>query len=503
MRDQTLRVLASEGILLEPEAAELVLKSDDPLNLARSVLASLPQRPLFISAAHVAAYKPKPAFAAPAVPEALTELRMSHTVPTRISCSDIKVLRDVTGNSTCDGNIMDFARCFVDRYRKIRKILSRRMELKNAVPVPKASKSSDREISIIGIVNEVKTTKNGHKILEVEDEEGKCPVLIMNTNPSIDDSIVTDEVIGIVGKASKSKGGSFGRRDKGGSDREGGLIVMNEGGLIRPDVPVRSGGMEPSDSSASIAFMSDVHVGSNTFLKSQWDNMMRWLKTEGKDRIQYLVVPGDVVDGIGVFPGQEQELEIDDIFLQYEALANLLKDVPDSIRLMVQPGNHDAVRPAEPQPTFPKELVEMFDSSTMFVGNPCWFEVEGRKILSYHGRSLDDWVGAVQGLSYENPLAGMKEMLKRRHIAPLYGGRTPMAPEKEDYMVIDEVPDIFVSGHVHGAGLDMYHGVRLICASTWQDQTPFQKMHNFSPDPGKLPVVHLGTGKAEMLDFNY
>ena len=92
------------------------------------------------------------------------------------------------------------------------------------------------------------------------------------------------------------------------------------------------------------------------------------------------------------------------------ALANLLKEVPDSIQLMVQPGNHDAVRPAEPQPTFPKELVKMFDSSIIFVGNPCYFEVEERKILSYHGRSLDDWIGSVQGLNYNNPLESMKEL---------------------------------------------------------------------------------------------
>jgi DNA polymerase II small subunit len=96
----------------------------------------------------------------------------------------------------------------------------------------------------------------------------------------------------------------------------------------------------------------------------------------------------------------------------------------------------------------------------------------------------------------------MKEMLKRRHLAPIYGGRTPLAPEKEDFLVIDEVPDIFITGHVHGAGISEYRGVRLICASTWQSQTPFQRMHNFNPDPAKLPIVHLGTGETKMMDFN-
>lgn len=96
----------------------------------------------------------------------------------------------------------------------------------------------------------------------------------------------------------------------------------------------------------------------------------------------------------------------------------------------------------------------------------------------------------------------MNEMLKRRHMAPLYGGKTPLAPEKEDHLVIDEIPDIFVTGHIHGAGIGMYKGVTTICASTWQSQTSFQKMHNFSPDPAILPVVHLGTGKAKIVDFS-
>ena len=96
----------------------------------------------------------------------------------------------------------------------------------------------------------------------------------------------------------------------------------------------------------------------------------------------------------------------------------------------------------------------------------------------------------------------MEAMLKRRHLAPIYGKKTPLAPEKKDYMVIDPVPDIFVTGHVHGAGHSEYRGVKLINASTWQSQTEFQKMHNFNPDPAILPLVHLGTGKVTMKDFN-
>ena len=44
-------------------------------------------------------------------------------------------------------------------------------------------------------------------------------------------------------------------------------------------------------------------------------------------------------------------------------------------------------------------------------------------------------------------------------------------------------------------------GVKMINASTWQSQTDYQKQHNFNPNPGVMPVVHLGTGKMTMMEF--
>jgi DNA polymerase II small subunit len=474
MRDEVLDALANEGILLEPDAAEFVLAQADPVRFTRSALALMKQQPLVLtlddlrSAESNLPYRPAP-------PEnGKAHLASNH--------GGVKVLKDITGNSTCEGNIIDFARYFNDRFETIKKMLVKRRELVGHLPVPRALKG-EREVRLIAMVNDVRNTKNGHKMLEVEDAEGKCLALIMKESPFINDSIVLDEVIGIIGKNS----------------RKGDMVVVDE--IIRPDVPLR-GGMAPSDSTAQVAFVSDIHVGSNTFLRPQWDRMTEWLSTNAaKENLGYLIIPGDCVDGIGIFPDQEEELDIEDIFEQYEALADLLKGIPDGIQIVMQPGNHDAVRPAEPQPAFPDQIARLFDSSVMLVGNPCYLEIEGRSILSYHGRSMDDLVSCIQGVSYDTPLEGMKEMLKRRHMAPVYGGKTPIAPEKKDYLVIDPIPDIFVTGHVHGVGISEYRGVRLINASTWQDQTPFQRMHNYHPNPAKMPMLHLGTGKCVIKDF--
>ena len=169
--------------------------------------------------------------------------------------------------------------------------------------------------------------------------------------------------------------------------------------------------------------------------------------------------------------------------------------------MILSPGNHDAVRPAEPQPALPAAIQKLFDSNVTFVGNPCTMSLHGVRILAYHGRSMDDFVSAVPALSYARPLDAMREMLRKRHLAPIYGGKTPIAPESEDHLIIDPVPDIFVTGHVHSAGVGEHRGVVLVNSSTWQAQTSFQKMHNIDPVPARLPIVDLHTGEAVLKAF--
>ncbi len=473
--------LAKDNILLEPGAIEYLMGKDDPMVFARSALAAMRQQPLFLTLEDLAEFSQE---------SVSTKVAPRDVRPSLVSADEVKTMvdlkgrpTDITGNSTCEGNIEDFARYFQDRFQTMRRLLQRRRELVGAGSI-RLVRRRGGDVKIIALVNEARTTKNGHLLMELEDDDDHILALIRKDSPLKNESIIADEVIGVCGKMN-----------------EGGDMIYVEN-VIRPDVPLNND-LAPNDSSNLVAFLSDVHYGSNTFLQKQWDRMMDWVKTDGvTSGLTYMVFPGDVVDGIGIFPGQEKELLVHDIYEQYRGLAEMLKDIPDGIKVVVQPGNHDAVRPAEPQPAFFKEVTDMFDSSVMFIGNPCWLEIEGRSILSYHGRSIDDWVNNVRHLTYENPLEVMKEMLVRRHLAPMYGGKTPLAPEEKDYMIIDRVPDIFVTGHVHGAGATMYKGIRMINASTWQDQTSFQKMHNFNPDPAKVPLVHLGTGKITMMHFN-
>ena len=76
-----------------------------------------------------------------------------------------------------------------------------------------------------------------------------------------------------------------------------------------------------------------------------------------------------------------------------------------------------------------------FRKDMLFVGNPAWVTLSGVSVLIYHGRSIDDLVLRLPGISYAAPEKAMIEMLRRRHLAPIYGSRVSIAPEHETIML--------------------------------------------------------------------
>jgi DNA polymerase II small subunit len=110
-------------------------------------------------------------------------------------------------------------------------------------------------------------------------------------------------------------------------------------------------------------------------------------------------------------------------------------------------------------------------------------------------------IGLIPGASYEKSGQMMEEMLVRRHLAPVYGRKTPIAAGRQDRLIIDPVPEILHTGHVHVRGITTYRGVLGINAGTWQSQTSFQKQMNVNPTPAEAVVVDLQTLRPEIQAF--
>jgi DNA polymerase II small subunit len=274
-----------------------------------------------------------------------------------------------------------------------------------------------------------------------------------------------------------------------------------------PDIPDHL--PNKSKSEAYAVLISDLHVGSKYFMKREFLRFLDWLSSSSDDdivkKIKFLCVGGDLIDGIGIFPNQDKELLEIDAVKQMSHAAQLLAKVPKHIKVIMIPGNHDLGRRALPQPAIPrKDLGERFYSleNCMMLGNPAFVELNGVKVLMYHGQGLDDIIATTPGLSYSKPAEAMKVLLKARHLAPIYGERTPIAPEQEDMMVITEVPDIFHSGHVHVVDVQSYRGTLVVNSGAWQSQTKYQQTMGITPTPGVAVIVNLATLQPVMYDFN-
>jgi len=137
----------------------------------------------------------------------------------------------------------------------------------------------------------------------------------------------------------------------------------------------------------------------------------------------------------------------------------------------------------------------------MLLGDPALVQIEGVKVLLTHGDSMDDLVVNTPGASYVAPALGMKELLRKRHLAPLYGGKTELAPLHRDWMVIDTPPDVVHFGHAHHNAVDNYRGIQIINSGTFQGQTDFMRKQGIIPTPGIVTLFNLRTGQPDVRLF--
>jgi len=407
-------------------------------------------------------------------------------------------------NSPFKYKIQDFSNIFVSRYRFIENILRNRQELQSTLTINRVLGKKEKErVSIIGLVEEIGQTKTGHLMITLEDLTGKIKVLISKNNKELFESakdLVFDEVIGISGTSG----------DK--------IIFANK--IIWPDIP-ESNELKKGEEEEYAIFLSDIHIGSNVFLQEEFEKFLRWINSQvGNEKqkelakkVKYILIAGDLVDGIGIYPGQEEELTIPDIVHQYEAFSKLIKQVPVDKQIIICPGNHDLVHLAEPQPVFYKEYVSCLHDipNVTLVSNPALINIaktetfSGFNVLMYHGYSFDYYVANVESIrnngGYNRADLIMQFLLKKRHLAPSFKSTPYFPAHKEDPLLIKKIPDFFLTGHIHYSKVANYKGVTMISGSCWQAKTSFQEKLGHEPEPARVPLVNLKTREIKILKF--
>ena len=391
--------------------------------------------------------------------------------------SEVKVLSDPTGKITSGEGVKGYNALFSSRFNKLKRIISDRPEskmLKSAASLKNAKIEDD--LYVCGLVSVRNTERNITKIV-LEDPSGSFEGIIFDEElQKTAGTLLLDQfVMARVGSAKNS-----------------GYIIKD---LILPDIPEQA--KNKSESEAYAVFLSDLHIGSKYFMEEEFSDFVSWISSPDPvaRRIRFVLIGGDVVDGVGIYPNQNKELVCQTIQEQLKKAENLIDKIPKNVKIIIMPGNHDPGRRALPQPAIPKKYNSgLWDrENVIMVGNPAVVSLNGVKVSMFHGQSIDDIVKTTPGLSYDKPTNVMRHLLRARHLSPIYGSQTPIAPEMEDLMVIQDIPDIFHVGHVHRAQLDMYKGILLVNSGSWQKQTPFQASVGMTPNPGIAIMVNLKT----------
>jgi len=482
--------IINSGYQVSPEAFAMLGELGDPEQVVERLLKAIEgmrEKPLIIERSHLESLlkveKPSEVKPPPLHPQ-------SPPIQTPPSV----VVMGGSESHLIEGTINNFRGYFINRFERLQGILRARADLRDATSassIPEGNKP--RKVKVIGMVTSKREFKSGGAVVELEDTQGSIRVSFRGDEQLKKkfSRLLMDEVVCVYGSTTNGRS-------------------MRAEDIIWPDISprIRSGG--PKRDTYAV-LMSDFHIGSKLFMKEQFESFINWIKAENGEgaskevalNTKYLIIAGDLVDGVGVYPNQEEELLIKDLNKQYEQVAEYLSMVPEHIKIIIIPGNHDACRPTLPTPPIYREYAEPVYAlkNVVMLGDPAVVNLDGVMFLLTHGRSLDDAIPALPNCSFKAPQYAMVELLKSRHLAPIYGEKTPLAPEQFDSLIIDPVPDVFHAGHVHVWGVTEYRGVVVANSGAWQMQTNYQKSMGIEPQPGVVPVLNLANFRTTNLNF--
>jgi DNA polymerase II small subunit len=397
----------------------------------------------------------------------------------------------------------DFVAHWRHRFGGLARMLRGRQELQGVTSISRTLTQPSNRAAIIGMISEKTLTKNDNIILKVEDTTDELTVIIAQRDQKLLDqakNLVLDEVIGVTGSV----------KDK----------VLFADKILYPDVPLGRELKKQKEEEYMIV-IGDPQVGNKHFLYKEWDLLAAWLNGNlGTDeqkavakKVKYAIIVGDLIEGVGIYPNQENDLDIMDVTEQYEKFSELIKKLPERIQMIACPGNHDAGRIADPQPPIYKDyaasvyalpnMTQISSPGIVNVGQTPTFP--GFNVLVYHGYSLPYYADNIPEIRNNGGLKAVERIMKfhlqRRHLAVTHKSNRYIPDADEDPMIIKEVPDFYFTGHIHSVSTGSYRNTTIINAGAWTGITEDQIKRGLEPEPARLPIINLRTRDVTVMNF--
>ncbi|MEM2119370.1 MAG: hypothetical protein QW840_04530, partial [Candidatus Bathyarchaeia archaeon] len=227
----------------------------------------------------------------------------------------ISVIENPGEKNGSNGTLEDYLECFRDRFRRMEKILRQRIDVKSAASTIDALKASpNTNLKIIGMITEKRNLQK-RTILIVEDLQASITALVpQNATEELHkkaQTLLLDQVVCLCVRKTR-----------------GTLFIVED--IILPEIGQKPQHKAPIPVYAALT--SDLHIGSTKFHREAFNRFILWLNgkygneqmREIASHVKYVLVAGDIVDGIGIYPNQIRELGIKDIYKQYRLAAKFI-----------------------------------------------------------------------------------------------------------------------------------------------------------------------------------
>lgn len=400
---------------------------------------------------------------------------------TAVESRNIEIV-DYTPKINIKGDAEDWVNYFTSRYHKLKQIIVQNLGQHTQIACIRDSPCE--QVSIVGLIYEQRTTPRGHVIWTVEDMSGSTRVVITKESRAFKmcSSVLQDAVVGITGAVS----------------RNGDCIFAQDVKL--PDVPADT--PWPDGCRGKVVIMSDTQIGSKYALLDALGAAVKEIKD--MDGLRAVIHLGDLVDHRGVYPGQEEELTVKSISEQYKIAAEYLSMLP-TVPVILVPGNHSLGGAGNkiPSPALPKtdETLPIYELGNVVpVSDPAEIVFDGKvRFLLTHGLSIHSILSSY-GIppTPEGAILAVRAMLSHRHICPPYGTReAQITPCGEDFLVIQNIPNLVAAGHLHMCATGEYRGIRIAVAGSFQSETPYMTAQGLKASPPSYIVVDMEEGEVE------
>ncbi|MBT3574182.1 MAG: DNA polymerase II small subunit, partial [Nitrosopumilus sp.] len=234
--------------------------------------------------------------------------------------NEMKILSDPTDKITSGEGVKGYNALFSSRFNKLKRIISDRPESKliKSISVVKTTKL-ENDVYVCGLVTMRNAERNITKLV-LEDPSGSFEGIIFDDElqKTAGTLLIDQFVMARVASAKNS-----------------GLMIKD---LIFPDIPDQK--INKSESEVYAVFLSDLHIGSKYFMEKELTEFVTWLSSPDPvaRKVRFVLIGGDIVDGVGIYPNQNKELVCQTIEEQLQKAEDLLDKIPKNVKIIIMPG---------------------------------------------------------------------------------------------------------------------------------------------------------------------